>query len=59
MLRGLMMITGLRNLMRNRARGIPLTTWDQVVVNDLKEKGIDPTLAQERLEWKSAINNPV
>ena len=40
-------------------RGRPRKTWTQVVHDDLKQLGLDPALAQDRLEWKKAIVNPV
>ena len=43
----------------NRGRGRPQMTWDQVVSNDLAQRGIQPGLAQDRLRWKGAISKPV
>ena len=40
------------------SRGRPRKTWTQVVHEDLKQLGLDPALAQDRLEWKKAIVNP-
>ena len=40
-------------------RGRPHKTWTQVVHDDLKQLGLDTALAQDRLEWKKAIVNPV
>lgn len=39
-------------------RGRPRKTWNQVVANDLRALKIDRDLAQNRIEWKIAIENP-
>ena len=36
-------------------RGRPRKTWEQVLNNDLKVKGIQRELAQNRSGWRSAI----
>ena len=38
-----------------RRRGRPRKTWDEVVRNDLKVKGLQPALAQDRARWRRAI----
>ena len=43
----------------NRGRGQTQMTWDQVVSNELAQRGIQPGLPQDRLRWKGAISKPV
>ena len=40
------------NVAGHRRRGRPRKTWNEVVRSDLAAKGVDPVLAQNRLEWK-------
>ena len=38
-----------------RGRGRPCKTWKEVVQADLRAKGIEHNLAQDRVKWKRAI----
>ena len=37
------------------SRGRPRKTWEQVITEDLRIKGVHRELAQNRAEWRSAI----
>ena len=40
------------------SRGRPVQTWDTVVRNDMKDRGLNDEMAQDRAGWREAIRIP-
>ncbi len=43
------------NIVGQKGRGRPRTTWDSVVKNDLRSKGLQEDLAHDRSKWRKAL----